>query len=1674
MSSRLSARVSGSPTMPRRKWLAIATVLCAVFLLGVLPLAAQTCDRSGCGRAACATPATPAPRSLWGELQPTDIGALPLSRDSTAFDEFHEGYSGRPWYTGIDIENGYAITALAYGLQISDLRSSPTNPTVLGTFPFSSFPHWVDSAEEKWPLQAVDAPAGVDNIAAIVGHAGIGIAIVDLTNKSTPHLLYQNYEKNGEEVYAATIGGTQYAFMAASGGNPSGGVYMYNMSQARQFVGCSETGVPGDPVACPGVALGRLGSRNPAAYVHGVDNYVVVSSGSSRGFDIFDLSNPGSPQLKLTGLSSLSVYGVAMWKGSNGHYYLGLRTDGDGRIYDVSCISGSCGGLGSPLWTQAMDTGTSSFFVTYSQGGSSPFLYFGSDDKCAGSTQREWLFDVSSPAAPHDISPATGYWGWYYRGGLTGFNNQMPRRGKFNGSYFYRTALSIFDIHQRTGGFPPVADFSWSPSPAYSGANNPVTFTDLSSGAPTTWTWSFAGTAGPSLSTSAAQNPVVTFASPGTVTVTLTSQNGAGTSTPVIKTVTIASPAPAISGVTISPNPAYLCQPVTFTATGVSGQPTPTLSWVVKKGSNPVTSGGNVPSFTWDTSQAPLPAPGTDYTATVTAVNGAGTASQTSLALTVNALPILPAAGSFTPTYDGAPAPPPSGTVVYHVNVAGATAWNWDFGDGLGFRGYTSDPVLGPNPAAVAYTSVGSKQVRVLIKNCVEQERQSANLSVSITQTTPLLASFSPNLFCQFGQCFATQNLAVSFTDSSTGAQFWDYDWSHTGADAGSCSFTDNAHTSPITSHTFTTLGNFQPCLRVRRGASEQNIQVSQVINVGSASPPSITITGPTAGQVGQVLGFSASASNCNANTGIWSWSMIGGTPNSGSTSAVTVSYAVAGTYAVSVTNSNCAGAAGGVLSVNISGSGGGGGGLAASFVFSPTAPGVGQAVTFDGTASTGTPSQYSWNFGDGSNASGATASHPYTVPGTYSATLTITKPGDGAGCFSGICVSEISKSVVVGGGSLTAAFTVTPAAPNAGQAVTFDASASTGSPTQYSWTFGDGSNATGKIVLHSFASTGTYAVQLTISAPGTGASCSSGICVSQLTQAVAVTAPPLDPTFQTSASCALQFGINQCSAATGASVSLTANTTQATSYAWDFGDGTTGTGTPVNHTWSQPGSYSVKLTVSNAQTSALQTTVFQITGAPPVVISPVLLPWVAQSRGVLVQSSDLYIHNPGTAPIDVTLEFRKRGTPDVNPPRATLTIQPGQTQFNADVLGNLFNRADLTGFISLSVSKGTVQPVVTSFNTVTDADGTKFSQALSGIPMTSTQGRASADATPVPQHLIGLSDNSNRMAVFGITNPGASAATYHLSFFNSQGQAIGNPSDLVVSPYGQRQFQPKEIQTTFGITNTTDYRVKVEAADSSQFFPYDADFRAVSNDPSYFGGAGSGKSAKVYVLGGLSIPDTTGGAWKTDLVLSNITDQPMPVQVTFTRIGLLSTPEHPVSITLKAGETQRLANVIASKWGITNSVGVLTVESDGVSGIYPLVEGESYDTTKTSQFGQVMTAFTDDEAAGAGQTSYLVGLRQNASYKSQLWLFNPSTEGGAYDLIYRGLDGSILGQIKGFVLAPGTTRQVRPIDNPLPAGGVDNGFTVQIVVHTGKLLSGAQVINTVTNDPAYVSGRAQ
>ncbi|HEX6903193.1 MAG TPA: PKD domain-containing protein [Thermoanaerobaculia bacterium] len=1602
-----------------RLLLALLFVWPAVMFLAPPVSGQETCDRAGCGpirqgnNVVCFTPAKPAPANLWGELQPVDPSPLPAERDTTNFNEVTQNYASRNWFNGVDVENGWVLAGLAHGIGIWDARTNPASPTYVTAKrwgPSQPFPYIPAGESSKIVFGGIDAPEGNDKVAAIVGYNGAGILVFDLNDKSSPKPVYQDYEKTGESVYAKNINGTNYAFFPSS---LPGGVFIYNLDRAVASNGCQEsTSSP----SCAGVRVGQISTPGTPYFVHGVGNYLAVSFGSSRGLQIYDVSNPASPQVRLTaftGTTGRPVQGIAMWQ-EGANYFLAVRlgvtktqSKAETAIYNVNCVTSGCSGLGNPLWIEVLNTNSGSEYITFSRSGTRPFLYVGGDGSCAsdsGDIQREWLFDVSNPAGPDEVtvgSPMTvtapyngvnvtkqvNYWTWYYRASATGFNLVAPRTGKFVGDYFYRAARSLMDIHKLAGNLPPAADFTWSPTEVYPGT--PVTFTDRSSGAPTQWTWTFQDG---SPASSFNQNPQVAFATAGTKVVSLTPGNGAGPGTPVAKNITVLDPAPQIGAVTVSPAAPLVCQAVSLGATGATGQAPLGYSWVVKSDATNLP----VPVNNASTSTPTLNTVGLQsgsYTATLTLSNGVGSASKSTTFNLAALTPLAFSGANGAPENDAFTA----GTVKFHARSVGATEWNWDFGDGQGFRGW-SDATSNADPT-VSYLTPGTKTVQVKIRNCVQAEIASATLQINVTQTTPLQASFQATLFCQFGQCFGTAGEPITFTDSSTGAELYDYDWNHTGQSAANCNFTDANHTSAVATHTYSTPGVFSPCLRVRRGASEQSVTVHGAINVGSAgggpgpTNPSISVSGPSAGNLNQSYTFSATPSNCTANSTGWNWNTGGGSVSGDANgSTVTVSWSTTGSKTVSATNTGCSGAQG-VRNISITDPGNNGGGnpngpLQAAFTFTPSAPKPGETVSFNGASSSGSPATYAWDFGDGQTAGGATATHAYAAAGSYVVRLTITKPGIGAGCFLGTCISELTKTVVVGNGT---------------------------------------------------------------------------------------TVTPLSTEFTASVACANQFGFEQCQAETGKAVTLTAAAENATSYLWEFGDGTTGTGRSVTKTWPTPNSYSVTLVVSNGQSTLQKTKIFIVSGAAPAASKSVVLPWIAQTRGALDQSSDLYVHNPGTTAMEITLEFRKRGLPESNPPQEKRTIPPGATLYVGDALDELFERENIAGFISVKVDKGDAEPVITSFNTTFQADGKQFGQTVSGVSMSRLGAAASAGSANQVQSLVGLINNDERLTYFGISNPSDQSSTYHLRFYDKDGKMVSeSPQDLTVSRYSQRQYQAKELDELFGISDLADYRVEIETKAGGTVIPYASNLRLASEDPSYIE-PGSAKSSKVYLLGVLSAPGLNDSTWQSDVVLSNTSAQQIQADVTFTSVGLTSTPTTPLRVTLPPGKTERLENVVASQWNIRNGIGVLTIASTAPAGIFPVVQGESYENTNPAKrFGQAMTAFSESDAAGAGKGQYLVGLRQDATHRTTLWLFNPGTDRGVYDVVYRALDGTVIGTTKDVALGGGKMRQLSPGQHPLPAAGAKDGFTVQIVVKEGKVLSAAQVINNATNDPAYIKGEVR
>ena len=218
-----------------------------------------------------------------------------------------------------------------------------------------------------------------------------------------------------------------------------------------------------------------------------------------------------------------------------------------------------------------------------------------------------------------------------------------------------------------------------------------------------------------------------------------------------------------------------------------------------------------------------------------------------------------------------------------------------------------------------------------------------------------------------------------------------------------------------------------------------------------------------------------------------------------------------------------------------------------------------------DGSSdSDGTIATWRWTFGDGATATTRNASHSYAAAGTYTATLIVNDDG-GASDTAATTVNVTAPPPPTNQPPL-AAFT----ASCTGMTCSFtDGSGDAdGTVVAWSWTFGDGGTATTRHPSHTYAAGGTYTVRLTVTDDG-GATAAT-------TRTVSVNRPPV-------AIAGGPYTSEDRVVFDGGGSSDPDGDTPLT-YAWTFGDGSTGSGVAPAHVYTADGTYTVTLTVTDAK----------------------------------------------------------------------------------------------------------------------------------------------------------------------------------------------------------------------------------------------------------------------------------------------------------------------------------------------------------------------------------------------------------------------------------------------------------------------------------------------------------
>ncbi|WP_370328126.1 PKD domain-containing protein [Euzebya sp.] len=195
-----------------------------------------------------------------------------------------------------------------------------------------------------------------------------------------------------------------------------------------------------------------------------------------------------------------------------------------------------------------------------------------------------------------------------------------------------------------------------------------------------------------------------------------------------------------------------------------------------------------------------------------------------------------------------------------------------------------------------------------------------------------------------------------------------------------------------------------------------------------------------------------------------------------------------------------------------------------------------------------------------------------------------------------------------------------------------------------FSWDFGDGTTASGPGAEHTFGD-GAFTVTLTVT-DARGASASTTVPVS-------ISQPPVAAFDVTCTHLECQFD-----------ASTSTDGSEITSYAWDLGDGTTATGVTAAHTYANPGTYEVVLTVTD-DTGLTATTSREVNVSDALEAITFL-----GSSSVTDNRTSFTVEVPDSVrPGDLMVLFASFNETDQNPQPTTL---PGWTSLDTVVAGRL------------------------------------------------------------------------------------------------------------------------------------------------------------------------------------------------------------------------------------------------------------------------------------------------------------------------------------------------------------------------------------------------------------------
>ncbi len=672
-------------------------------------------------------------------------------------------------------------------------------------------------------------------------------------------------------------------------------------------------------------------------------------------------------------------------------------------------------------------------------------------------------------------------------------------------------------------------------------APHSVVFSDLSTGSPSSWSWDF-GDGG----TSVDQNPTHFFSTSGQYTVTLTIGNGTTTNTAVKTNYITVFQGPVVS-FTIDQDTICSGTQVTLTSTTVPGDGTlSTFNWTFNDG-NPAVNGTSSIQHVYTNLNPNL----ITYSPVLRVTDSNGCADNESAVISVFPIPtasldIANISSCTTPAI-----------VTFSNASTNTTNFSWDFGDPASGASNTSN-LTAPQHT---YNTSGSYLVTLIsgVPGCSATDTMTINI-------IPPIASFTvaDSTICRFN--------TVSFTNTSVPSNAV-FSWHFNDASSANDS---SALQNPV--HFYSTPGTFLATLTVSSGGCTSSTSMNILVR------PNPSAQFYTTDNLSCDTSFTVSFLDTVSNIATWTWDFGDPTSGAANTSNLqnpTHEFMNFNLYTIKLVVVDIYGCTDSLTRPQYIQ-------VIQPFVnFTQTDSGcVGETFTFDATVvSPANPNiqSYVWNFGDGTgNIVGSdTISHQFNTIGIFDVTLTITTT-DG-------CVATVTKPAFIRVGTQpNANFSATPLSICFDQNVQFT-DLTPPIVTGWLWNFGDGQSSTSQNPNHQYkydTSGVADPFNVTLIAFYNG-------CPDTLIQNNMITVLGPIPDFEIAYDCANPY-----------TITFTNQSGGATSYNWDFGDGSANVSTtnPV-HTYTNTGTFNVTLTATSTASGCVIDSILPVTITVPTAV---------------------------------------------------------------------------------------------------------------------------------------------------------------------------------------------------------------------------------------------------------------------------------------------------------------------------------------------------------------------------------------------------------------------------------------------------------------------------------------